>query len=139
MQSTTRVATEADITQNLIMNTDQLGGIRRRLQRQRSELGTWLLAIVLPAIAGVAGWFWSAATVSARSCMTGEGGEGVGHAGVLLFVLVLASPVAIATRERHGRPAIRRLALPLLVSFALSVVLVFMGLQLWWYLHNCYT
>ncbi len=112
-------------------------GVSKR--RPPSELGTWLLVIVLPVVAGVAGWFWSGATVSVRSCLTGEGGEGVAHAGLLLFVLVLAGPIAVAWRERHARPAARRLAAPILACFLLSVFLVFIGLQLWWYHHNCYT
>ena len=104
-----------------------------------SELGAWLRVLVFPVVAGVGGWFSAEITVSAHSCLTGEGGEGVAHADFLVLGLILAGPIAIAWRERHSRPVARRVAAPAVACLFLSVVLVFMGAQLWWYHHNCYT
>jgi glucan phosphoethanolaminetransferase (alkaline phosphatase superfamily) len=111
----------------------------QRTQRPSPGATTWLLALLIPAAAAVAVWFWSDLTISARSCQTGTAGEGVASAGLFLLVLVLAGPIAVAWQARRSRPIVSRLVAPLFVSFVVSIVVVLIALQLWWYQHNCYT
>jgi hypothetical protein len=105
----------------------------------RSSVTTWVLAVLIPLVSAVAGWFWSDATVSARNCQTGASGEGVANAGIFLLVLVLAGPIAVCWHATRTRQSLPRILAPTFTSLLLSVVLVFMALQLWWYQHNCYT
>lgn len=108
-------------------------------RKQRRGATTWLLALIIPLASAVASWFWSDATVSARNCQTGAASEGVANAGLFLLVLVLAGPVAVGWQARRSRPILSPLIAPMFASFFLSVLVVFMARQFWWYQHNCYT
>jgi hypothetical protein len=106
-------------------------------RNRQSTLATWGLAVVLPILAGAAAWLVAAATVSSEACSTGSGGsvtELMGLAG-----LVLTAPAAIIWHARRARPLLPRIVAPVLISILLALPLVFLGAQVWWSGHNCYT
>lgn len=106
-------------------------------RRERpSSLITWALAVVVPILAGAAAWLLSDATVSASAC-AGRGGGAGGAELAELVLLVLAGPGATAWRAR--RAITGRSMFPVVLSLFLSLITVYMGLQLWWIGHNCMT
>jgi hypothetical protein len=99
---------------------------------------TWGLALLVPILAGGAAWLVADATVSAQACSTGtNSADAAALAG--LVVLVLAGPITIAWHARGARPRFERILAPAVISVLLAVPVVYLGFQVWWSGHNCYT
>jgi len=107
------------------------------VHKQPSMRVTWALAAGIPVLAGVAAWLLSDLTVSREACLTG--GNGSSSEIAELAVLVLAAPLAIVWYARRARPFLAWIAVPVVASVLLALPTVFMGVQLWWSGHGCYT
>jgi len=100
----------------------------------QSGVGTRVFG--LPLAAGAAGWLWSAISIPADRCHTGDGHSSV-IALVLLGLIVFAPALGVAWQARHTQPVLLRILAPAL-TLLLSIVLVLIGTQAWWYGHDCY-
>jgi hypothetical protein len=106
-------------------------------REDQSRWVTWALALVVPLLAGGAGWLLEAATTSPQECSTGGNGSAVGS--LAFLALVLAGPAAVVCRTRHVRPFLPAAVAPAMISFALALPLVFIGGSIWWSAHDCMT
>jgi hypothetical protein len=109
----------------------------KQSHRQPSPRITWGLCLSIPLMAAVVTWLLMEATRSADGC--GGGAPPPTTAlDVAIGILVLTGPIAAGWYARHGRPLIRRIIAPVLLSLASAVVLIFVAGQVWWIGHGCY-
>ena len=106
-------------------------------RKQPSTRAIWALAVVVPVLLGGGAWLLADVSVPTAACATG-GGTSTGT-DLALVALVLVAPIAIAWRARGARPLFERIVAPTGISVLLAVPLVWLGFQVWWSGHNCYT
>ena len=111
-----------------------------KLRKHPTMRATWGLALVIPVLAGGGAWLVSEATVSTDACRTGSSGHfGGASEVVLLALLLLAAPTTIVWHARGAGRFRGHVVGPAVISTLLAVLFVFLGVQLWWYGHSCYS
>jgi hypothetical protein len=112
---------------------------RQRFQPTEAKLA-WLAtasAMLVPVLAGAAGWVWAELTTSEVACSRGHPLNGPGLGGSALLIVLSAAPVV--WRARRARLSSLETIGLMVGSMILSALLIALAIAFWEIGHHCAT